>query len=281
MLRFFSLLFGLIAARPKSRARLEAEILVLSHQLGILRRQMPKHLARNGLDRLLFVWIYWVFPSVVRAVAVIRPETIMRWHRAGFRSCWRWRSRPRWGRPKALLVLRRFIREMSLDNPLWGCPCRKFSLPRQSLNSPCDQLSGLYVYGPLILSFVRTFAPIVADGINGSHNRCRQRDDRIQSNRSDVRKHGRRVLLRCSTATWWRSAITSMISAVRARNSARAAPTASRSDLHMWVRLFLNDQNRPRITSDQVLRRDSVRAISTANTGESLRGAIAQAYQGE
>ncbi len=122
MLHLVGLLFGLIATRFKSRARLEAEILVLRHQLGILRRQMPKRLALNGLDRLLFVWIYRVFPSVVRAVTVIRPETIVRWHRAGFRAYWRWRSRPRWGRPKAPLELRRLIREMSLDNPLWGAP---------------------------------------------------------------------------------------------------------------------------------------------------------------
>jgi len=90
-----------------------------------------------------------------------------------------------------------------------------------------------------------------------SRQPCHQRDNRTQSNRSDARKHGRRVLLRCSTATWWRSAITSMISAVRARNAARAAPTASRSDLAMRVRLFLNDQNRQRIGSDQVMRRDN------------------------
>ena len=111
MFHLVGLLFGLIATRFKSRARLEAEILILRHQLGILRRQMPKRLALGGMDRLLFVWLCRLFPTVVRAVTVVRPETIVRWHRAGFRAYWRWRSRARWGRPKVPLELRRLIRE--------------------------------------------------------------------------------------------------------------------------------------------------------------------------
>ena len=122
MLHFACLVFGLIAAQFKSRARLAAEILILRHQLGILRRQMPRRVALGGLDRVLFVWIYRLIPSIARSVTIIHPETIVRWHRAGFRAYWRWRSRPRWGRPKAPLELRRLIREMSLDNPLWGAP---------------------------------------------------------------------------------------------------------------------------------------------------------------
>ena len=113
MFHLVGLPFGLIATRFKSRARLEAEILILRHQLGILRRQMPNRLAMGGLDRLIFDWIYRLFPTVVRAVTVIRPETIVRWHRAGFRAYWRWRSRARWGRPKALPELRRLIREIA------------------------------------------------------------------------------------------------------------------------------------------------------------------------
>ena len=122
MLHLVSLLFGLIATRFKSRARLEAEVLILHHQIGILRRQMPKRLPLNGIDRLIFIWTYRLFPTLACAVTVVRPETIVRWHRAGFRAYWRWRSRPRWGRPKASLELRQLIREMSLDNPLWGAP---------------------------------------------------------------------------------------------------------------------------------------------------------------
>src|SRR5262245_63144878 len=50
------------------------------------------------------------------------PETVVRWHRAGFRAYWRWKSRVRWGRPKVPLEIRQLIRDMSLANPLWGAP---------------------------------------------------------------------------------------------------------------------------------------------------------------
>ena len=122
MLHFVGLLFGLIATRFKSRARLEAELLILRHQLGVLRRHVPNRLALGGLDRSLFIWIYRLFPSVARSITLIRPDTIVRWHRAGFRAYWRWRSRPRWGRSKAAPELRQLIRELSLDIPLWGAP---------------------------------------------------------------------------------------------------------------------------------------------------------------
>ena len=122
MFHLAGLLVSLITMRFKSRARLESEVIVLRHQIGILRRQMPKRLVLSGLDRLIFVWVYRVYPSLVRAVSIIRPETIVRWHRAGFRTYWRWRSRPGWGRPRVALELRQLIREMSLVNPLWGAP---------------------------------------------------------------------------------------------------------------------------------------------------------------
>lgn len=86
MLHFAHLLFSLIAAQFKSRARLEAEILILRHQLGILRRQMSDRVALSGLDRLLFVWVHRLFASVARSVTIIRPETVVRWHHAGFRA---------------------------------------------------------------------------------------------------------------------------------------------------------------------------------------------------
>jgi len=122
MLHLVRLLVGLVTARFRSRTRLEAEVLVLRYQLGIIRRQTPKRVALSGLDRLIFVLIYRLFPSAAAADTIIRPDTIIRWHRSGFRACWRWRSRPLWGRPKISLELRRLIREMSLDNTLWGAP---------------------------------------------------------------------------------------------------------------------------------------------------------------
>ena len=83
----------------RSRAALEAEILVLRHQLNVLRRKSPKRVALSSIDRLLLVGLYRLAPGVLDALKIIRPETLMRWHRAGFRAYWRWKSRPRGGRP--------------------------------------------------------------------------------------------------------------------------------------------------------------------------------------
>jgi hypothetical protein len=106
----------------RSRASLEAEILILRHQLNIQRRQSPKRLNFSTLDRLIFAGLYRLAPSVLRALAILKPETVIRWHRAGFRSYWRWKSRHRGGRPTVPLEIRELIREMSIANPLWGAP---------------------------------------------------------------------------------------------------------------------------------------------------------------
>jgi hypothetical protein len=73
-------------------------------------------------DRLLFVWLYRLFPSVLNALTIVQPETVIRWHRTGFRLYWRWRSRNRGGRPRIPRENRRLIRELSLANRLWGAP---------------------------------------------------------------------------------------------------------------------------------------------------------------
>jgi transposase InsO family protein len=106
----------------RSRASLEAEILILRHQLNIQRRQSPKRLNFSTLDRLIFAGLYRLAPSVLGALAILKPETVIRWHRAGFRSYWRWKSRNRGGRPTVPLEIRELIREMSIANPLWGAP---------------------------------------------------------------------------------------------------------------------------------------------------------------
>src|SRR3989442_9000571 len=84
----------------RSRAALEAEILVLRHQLNLLRRKSPKRLAFSNVDRLVFAGLYRVAPGVLDALKILKPQTVIRWHRAGFRAYWRWKSRPRGGRPK-------------------------------------------------------------------------------------------------------------------------------------------------------------------------------------
>src|SRR6476619_5782994 len=117
-----SLVWVALVGLFRSRASLEAEILILRHQLNIQRRQSPKRLNFSTLDRLIFAGLYRLVPSVLRALASLKPETVIRWHRAGFRSYWRWKSRHRGGRPTVPLEIRQLIREMSIANPLWGAP---------------------------------------------------------------------------------------------------------------------------------------------------------------
>ena len=122
MIALLSLFLHILVSPFKAQARLEAEISVLRHQLNILRRQAPKKPRLTVADRLIFVWLYRLFPSVLNAVSMIEPETILRWHRMGFRLYWRWKSRSQGGRPRIPGEIRRLIREMSLANRLWGAP---------------------------------------------------------------------------------------------------------------------------------------------------------------
>jgi transposase InsO family protein len=122
MLGMIELLFHWLASVVKSRRRLEAENLVLRHQMNILRRRASGRLRLSNADRLAFVWLYRLCPSVMNAVTIIRPETVIRWHRQGFRAFWRWKSRPRGGRPAIPKEIRELIREMSRANWLWGAP---------------------------------------------------------------------------------------------------------------------------------------------------------------
>src|SRR6266849_6002558 len=106
----------------RSRASLQAEILTLRHQLNVLRRKSPQRLTFTSIDRLVFAGLYRLAPGVLEALKIVRPETVIRRHRAGFRAYWRWKSRPRGGRPKTPLEIRQLIRDMSVANPLWGAP---------------------------------------------------------------------------------------------------------------------------------------------------------------
>jgi len=106
----------------KSKSRLEAENAALRYQLIVLRRKVQGRTRLTNNDRWFFIQLYRWFPSTVQVLTIIRPETLVRWHRAGFRSYWRWKSRARGGRPKIDTDLRALIRRMSIDNPLWGAP---------------------------------------------------------------------------------------------------------------------------------------------------------------
>src|SRR6266699_1626190 len=106
----------------KSKSRLEAENAALRHQLIVLQRKVRGRVLFTDSDRLFFVRLYRWFPSVLKAVTIIRPETLVRWHRAGFRRYWRWKSRSLGGRPQIDADLRALIRRISIENALWGAP---------------------------------------------------------------------------------------------------------------------------------------------------------------
>ena len=114
----FSLVWSVLVSLFRSRVSLEAEILILRHQLNIQRRHAPKRLAFSAMDRLIFVGLFRLVPNTIKALTIVKPDTVIRWHRAGFRLYWRWKSRHRCGRPAVPLEIRRLIREMSIANPL-------------------------------------------------------------------------------------------------------------------------------------------------------------------
>src|ERR1700674_5717125 len=115
-------IFGMASDLLRSKVALEAEILVLRQQINVLRRANPKRLRFVSIDRLILGGICQLFPKMYGALAIVRSETVIRWHRAGFRSYWRWKSKHRCGRPAVTAEIRQLIRQMSVANPLWGAP---------------------------------------------------------------------------------------------------------------------------------------------------------------
>ena len=119
LLRFFLALFSSLF---KSKSRLEAENAALRRPLIVLQRKVRGRVHFTNSDRLFLIQLYRWFPLVLKVITIIRPETVVRWHRAGFRRYWRWKSRSLGGRPQIEADLRALIRRMSVDNPLWGAP---------------------------------------------------------------------------------------------------------------------------------------------------------------
>src|SRR5664280_2675253 len=122
MFGLFCFVLAVLASPFKSKSRLEAENAVLRHQLIVLRRKMRGRVRLTNNDRWFLIQLYRWFPSILNVLTIIRPETLVRWHRAGFRCYWRWKSCPRGGRPLIEADLRALIRRMSVENPLWGAP---------------------------------------------------------------------------------------------------------------------------------------------------------------
>src|SRR5215813_8396513 len=106
----------------KSRLRLESENAALRHQLMVLRRRLQGRVRLTNHDRWFFIQLYRWSPSILSVLTIVQPETLVRWHRAGFRCYWRWKSRSSGGRPQIDTELRVLIRRISVENPLWGAP---------------------------------------------------------------------------------------------------------------------------------------------------------------
>ena len=121
MLTLLSALGSLLSFRVRSRLTLELELVALRHQVTVLRRQHPGRPRLFFADRLLWAWLYRIWPQILNTMVLVKPATVIDWHRKGFRLYWRRRSR-RLGRPGMSREVRDLIRQMSQANPLWGAP---------------------------------------------------------------------------------------------------------------------------------------------------------------
>ena len=119
MIALIWFLLAVLASPFKSKLRLRTR---LRHQLIVLRPRLHGRIRLTNHDRWFFIQLYRWFPSILKVLIIIRPETLVRRHRAGFRCYWRWKSHRRGGRPQIDMELRRLIRLMSMENPLWGAP---------------------------------------------------------------------------------------------------------------------------------------------------------------
>ena len=122
MIALVCFVLAVLASPFKSKSRLEAENAALRQQLIVLRRKVRGRAQLTNSDRWFFVRLYRWFPSILQVFTVIHPETLVRWHRAGFRRYWGWKSRRRGGRPQITTELRALIGRVSTENLLWGAP---------------------------------------------------------------------------------------------------------------------------------------------------------------
>jgi transposase InsO family protein len=122
MIALLCFVLAVLTSLFKSKGRLEAENAVLRHQLIVLQRKLRGRVRLTNSDRWFFIQLYRWFPSILGVIKIIQPETLVRWHRTGFRYYWRWKSRCFGGRPQIDTDLRALIRRISIENPLWGAP---------------------------------------------------------------------------------------------------------------------------------------------------------------
>src|ERR1035437_8896168 len=122
MFGLFCFLLDDLGSPFKSKRRLEAENAALRRQLVVLRRKMQDRVRLTNNDRWFLIELYRWYPSVLQFLTIVRPETLVRWHRAAFRRYWRWKSRFAGGGPQIKTDLRALFRQMSMGNPHWGRP---------------------------------------------------------------------------------------------------------------------------------------------------------------
>jgi hypothetical protein len=120
MIALIRFVLAVLASPFSSKSRLEAENAVLRHQLIVLRRKLKGRARLTNNDRWFFVWMYRRFPTILKVVTIVQPETLF--GGPSFRRHWRWKSRSRGGRPQIEIELRAPIRQMSTENQLWGAP---------------------------------------------------------------------------------------------------------------------------------------------------------------
>jgi hypothetical protein len=147
MIALLSAVGSLLSFRVRSRASLELELVALRHQVTALRRQRPGHPRLFSTDRVLWVWLYRIWPQILNTMVLVKPATVVRWHRKGFRLYWRRRSR-RLGRPRMNREIRELIRKMSLANPLWGAPRIHGELLKLGIDVSQARLADIFHGGP-------------------------------------------------------------------------------------------------------------------------------------
>jgi len=113
----------LVALRVFFRTRRDTalEILALRQQVAVLKRKRPRP-PLNSVDRLFWTTLRRIWSRWADVLVIVKPETVVGWHRTGLRLYWRWRSRPRGGRPKITDEVRGLIRRLAEENPDWGAP---------------------------------------------------------------------------------------------------------------------------------------------------------------
>src|SRR6516165_918421 len=123
MLVFLTTFLAILPSILRSRAAVELENLALRHQIGVLQMSAARRPKLTSGDRLFWICLSRLWPDWRSALAIVKPETVVAWHRAAFRLFWTWKVRHgQPGRPVVLREVRDLIRKMCRENPLWGAP---------------------------------------------------------------------------------------------------------------------------------------------------------------